>query len=195
MKFVIREDDISFETDVEIVKYTHNQYLINHKVHTLAVICDGIEKNRELIRYINNTQGWDIQIHGWTHENYALLSKDRIEDDLDKCILKIEGIFGVTPDKWYLPHNRWIKEKGMDSVARIADLSIYHGVDVDVDCEHITSFNNRLGDGFKPLTNTIYFHNWNIGDLMQLPTLMYLTRLYNQHPKDFMLLENLQDLL
>ena len=175
MKITFRDDDIGRTTDISVFKYIHNQFLDHKKTHTIAILCDRLEENKELINYVNTTHNWEICIHGWTHENYSLLPKDRIEEDLDKCILKIERYFGVTPEKWYLPWNGWTKDNGFDLVPRVADLAIYHGIDVDVDCDHISHFTKTLEEGKKPATRTVYFHNWDIEDVKLLPNLLYLT--------------------
>jgi len=176
MKFTYREDDISKNTSLEAIKHTHNQFINHHKTHTIALICEGLEENSKLVGYINSTHNWEICIHGWTHENYSLLSKQRIADDLDRCILKVEALFGVTPEKWYLPWNGWTQDNGFDLVARVADIALYHGVDVDTDCDHISHVVELLENGQNPVVDTIYFHGWDVEDLKLLPNLLYLTR-------------------
>lgn len=175
MKLVIRDDDISKLTDVSVLKHTHEQFLNAHLTHTVAFICDGLEKNRELINYINHTHNWELAIHGWNHHNYCLMTKQQIEDELDKCILKITNLFGVEPEKWYLPFNGWTKDKGFDLIPYVADIAFYHGIDVDTDCCHISEALDKLESGKKITTNTVYFHSWDIEDLRLLPTLLFLT--------------------
>lgn len=180
MKFTFRDDFFSKDTDVSVAKYIHNQFLVHHQTHTISVVCEGIEKNKDLINYINKTHNWEICISGWRHENYSKLSKQRIEEDLDKCILKIEEVFGVTPEKWYLPWNGWVAGKGFNLVPRVADLAIYHGIDVDTDCDHIVHFTDTLEAGKRPSTNTVYFYNWEVEDLKLLPNLLYLTQRFKE---------------
>jgi peptidoglycan/xylan/chitin deacetylase (PgdA/CDA1 family) len=180
MKFTFRDDFYQKKTDVRLATYVHNQFITHHKTHTVTMVCDGLEKNKDLINYMNKTHNWDICIHGWVYENYALMSKWRIEDELDKCILKIEELFGVVPEKWYLPWNGWTAKHGFDLVPKIADLAIYHGVDVDIDCDHIDHMTEVLESGRKPTTNTVYFHSWDVEDLKLLPNLLYLTRRYSE---------------
>ena len=175
MKLFYREDDISKTTTVEALKFTHNQFINAHKDHTIAIICEGMESNKELIKYINSTKNWNFAIHGWTHDNYCLMTKARIERELDMCILLIEKLFGQVPDKWYLPWNGFTKNYGFDKVPYVADLAIYHGVDVDVDCDHITHAVEMLEMGRNPVTDTIYFHGWDVEDLKLLPQLLFLT--------------------
>jgi len=176
---VYRNDDISKDTDPDVIKFVHQQFIDSHKTHTIAVICEGLEKNKELIKYVNRTHNWNICIHGWTHDNYCLMDKNRIADDLDKCILKIDALFGIAPEKWYLPWNGWTVSNGFDLVPKVADIAFYHGVDVDTDCDHISHFVEVLERGEKPVTNTVYFHSWDINDLKQLPNLLFLTRKWN----------------
>lgn len=173
---VYRDDDINKETPAQLMKFVHQQFINSHKTHTIAVICEGMEKNKDLVDYINHTHNWDIGIHGWTHVNYCLMKKEQIADELDKCILKIEELFGVTPEKWYLPWNGWTKNCGFNLVSYVADIALYHGIDVDVDCDHISHYIEVLESGEKPVTDTVYFHSWDVNDLKLLPDLLFLTR-------------------
>lgn len=184
MKLIYSDNDISKKTPIDLIKYVHNQFLIHHRTHTIAVICEGLEQNRQLLDYVNTTTNWEICIHGWTHDNYCLLPKEKIAEDLDKCILKLERCFGVTPEKWYLPDNGWTEEKGFNLVPRVADISIYHGIDVDTDCDHISHAVEELENGRKVVTNTVYFHSWDANDLMLLPNLLYLTEKKVSHLPD-----------
>lgn len=176
MKLIFRDDCISKETELAILKHVHEQFLNHHRTHTLSLICNGLERNIPLIDYINSTTNWNLCIHGWDYVNYSLLSKTQIADDLDKCILKIEELFGTVPETWYLPWNGWTKESGFDLVPRVADIAIYHGVDVDIDCDHISHAVEVLESHRNLVTNTVYFHSWERADLELLPNLFFLTR-------------------
>lgn len=174
MKLILRDDDVNKNTDINTLKYVHEQFLVHHFTHTVALICDGLEQNQPLIDYINSTHNWDLCIHGWNHHNYCLMTKSQIEDELDKCILKIDDLFGVVPQKWYLPFNGWTKEKGFELVPFVADIAFYHGIDVDNDCYHIFDAITELEKGHKLNTDTVYFHSWDVEDLKLLPNLFYL---------------------
>ena len=175
-KLTIRDDDISKDTDVSILKYVHDQFLLHHKTHTVALLCNRLEENKKLVDYINKTHNWNLCIHGWTHDNYCLMSEQKIASDLDRCILKMEELFGNVPEVWYLPWNGWTKDMGFDLVPRVADIAIYHGVDIDTDCDHISHAVEELENHRKLVTNTVYFHSWDKADLELLPNLFYLTR-------------------
>jgi peptidoglycan/xylan/chitin deacetylase (PgdA/CDA1 family) len=175
MKLVYRDDDVGKLTDVEVIKHIHNQLLENHKTHTVAFLCDGLEQNKPLIDYINKTHNWNLCIHGWNHHNYCKMNKSQIEDELDKCILKVEELFGVVPEKWYLPFNGWVEGKEFDLVPYVAEIAIYHGVDVDIDCYHISDAVAEMELGRKITTDTVWFNNWDIEDLKLLPQLLFLT--------------------
>lgn len=175
MKLIYREDDISKDTTLEAIRFTHTQFINSHKDHTIAIICEGLESNKELIKYVNSTKNWNFAIHGWTHDNYCLMPKARIEDELDKCILLIEKLFGEVPEKWYLPWNGFVHGKGFDLVPYVADIALYHGVDVDNDCDHISHFVETLEHGKNPVSDTAYFHGWDTEDLKLLPQLLFLT--------------------
>lgn len=171
----IREDDVGKLTDVQVLKYIHEQFVNNHLIHTIAFLCDGLEENKPLVDYIKQTHNWNLAIHGWNHHNYCQMTKQQIEDELDKCILKIDDLFGIVPEKWYLPFNGWTKETGFDTVPFVADIAFYHGVDVDNDCYHISDAVAELELGRKLNTDTVYFHGWDREDLKLLPQLLFLT--------------------
>ena len=175
MPLTIREDDVGKLTDVQVLKYVHEQFLNSHVTHTVAFLCDGLEENIPLVEYINKTHNWNLAIHGWNHHNYCTMTKTQIEDELDKCILKIDNLFGVVPEKWYLPFNGFVKDKNFDLVPYVADIAFYHGVDVDNDCYHISDAVVELELGRKLNTDTVYFHSWDREDLKLLPTLLFLT--------------------
>jgi len=173
MRIRIRDEGINKNTDVRTLKYIHEQFLENHLTHTISIICDGMWRNKPVIDYINSTTNWDIAINGWVAHNYCNLSKTDVEDELDKCILEIEKLFGVTPEKWYLPYNGWCPNSGFGLIPKIADIAFYHGVDVDNNCYHISKFINFFQNGQKPRTNSVYFYSWDINDLMLLPELLF----------------------
>lgn len=135
-----------------------------------------------MVDYIKSTNYWDIEAHGFVHERYGLYSDQQIADDIDKCIEKIEKLFGVTPKKWYLPWNGWTPELGvgheLDQMERIKYIAELHGIEVDINCDHIGHFSKCLEEGEKPKTKTVYFHSWNKDDVAMLPRLIELTENY-----------------
>jgi len=176
VRLIFREDDVNKDTDVSVLKYIHEQFVNNHLIHTVSFLCDGLEKNVDLIKYILSTKNWDLTIHGWNHHNYSLMDKNQIEDELDRCILKIDNLFGTVPEKWYLPFNGWTKEFEFQRVPFITDIAFFHGIDVDIDCYHIVDAVNALEKGEKLNTKTVYFHGWDRKDLELLPSLLYLSQ-------------------
>jgi hypothetical protein len=190
MRITFRDDDIGFDTDYRIIKNIHEQFLDHHLMHTASFLCKDLEKNIDLINYINKTKNWNFCVHGWTHKNYSLASKAEIEDEIDKCILKIDELFGKTPEVWYLPFNGWTKADGFDKVPYVADIAIYHGMDVDTDCDHINHFIKSLRKGEKPASRTVYFSCRDRQDLINLPILFYLFNNFKDGVE-----QNLQDLI
>lgn len=172
MKLTIREDDINKNTPVNGLKYSHEQFLDAHQTHTIGLLCDGLEENVDLINYINSTSNWEICIHGWNHHNYCLMNKNQIEDELDKSILKIDDLFGVTPVKWFLPFNGWTQKHGFSKVPWVANIALYHGIDVLNNCQHIKKFLSDLND-CKLATNIVYYNGWDSSDLALLPELLF----------------------
>jgi len=189
MKFIFRDDDISYKTDVRVVKYIHEQFLKHHLVHTASFLCEHLEQNTKVIDYINSTTNWNLCIHGWTHKNYCLLKKNEIGEELDKCILKMEEVFDKTPEKWFLPYNGWT-DHSYDKVPFVADIAFYHGVDVDTDWEDISAFVADLACGRSPFSHTVQFSCENLKDLRLLPELFFLAKNFQKGHSI-----NLQDLL
>jgi len=181
-RFVFRDDDIASNTELEWFKPVHELFVSNHKTHTISIICNMFETNKTIIDYIKSTNYWNIQIHGWEHERYGLYDEKRIGEELDMCIEKIESIFGVTPSKWYLPWNGWTPELGsgheLDAMPKIYKVAKLHGLEADINCDHMGHFMRELEEGEMPKTKTVYFHSWNKDDCLMLPHLIDLTEKY-----------------
>lgn len=171
MHLVYLDTGINKNTDIAVLKYIHNQFLRHHKTHTVSLLCEELELNPQIIKYINTTTNWELAIQGWEDVDYLPLSKDKIGDDVDKCILKIEELFNVTPERWYVNHS--IDREIMN---RITEIAFYHGVDIDSRCEHISVAIDRLENRKNLFTNTVFFNSQSRDDLELLSTLFFLTR-------------------
>ena len=171
MSLVYLDSGINKDTSLDVIKFIHNQFLTHHKVHTVSLLCEGLDKNVPLINFINGTTNWNLCIQGWEDIDYLPLSKEKIGDDLDRCILKVEELFNVTPEKWYVNHSI-----DRDIMNRIIKVAYYHGVDIDSRCEYIGDAIKSLEGKKNLVTNTVFFNSQNRSDLELLPSLFYLTR-------------------
>ena len=171
MKFVYLDTGIDKNTDISVIKFIHNQFLNHHKVHTVSLLCEGLEKNVPVVDFINGTTNWDLCIQGWEDIDYLTCSKEKIEDNLDKSILKIEELFNVTPEKWYINHSI-----DRDLMRRITDIAYYCGIDTDSRYEHIGYAVDILEQRKNLTTNTVFFNSKVHEDLALLSNLFYLTR-------------------
>lgn len=66
-QLVWRDDDVSVNTTVDQLHRIHELFLKHGVTHTIAVICKNFIKNRDLIKYLNETPSYGIQIHCWEH--------------------------------------------------------------------------------------------------------------------------------
>jgi len=171
MRIVYLDSGIDKNTDIAVIKFIHNQFLNHHKMHTVSLLCEGLEKNVPVINYINGTTNWELCIQGWEDVDYLTCSKEKITADLDKCILKIEELFNQTPEKWYVNHSI-----DRDLMKRIKETAYYCGVDIDSRYEHIGYAVDILEKHKNLTTNTVFFNSKVREDLALLSNLFYLTR-------------------
>jgi len=71
-----RDDDICKWTDLTEFK----------KLHTCAVLFEGIADNYGLFHYLVTAPLLDVQLHGWRHRDYSVLSKEEILIDFFRAI-------------------------------------------------------------------------------------------------------------
>lgn len=100
-----RDDDISVATDLAQFKAIHELFIKYNVTHTIAVICEDIELNIDLLIYLKITSHIDIQIHCWDHYDITLYT-EVFESDLKKCIKKIKEVFGIDATTYYPAWNR-----------------------------------------------------------------------------------------
>lgn len=100
-----RDDDTSYLTNLKRFTEVHELFIKYGVIHTIAVICKDIEKNPELIAYINkHRDSFDIQIHCWEHT--PMPENTDLACDLQGCINAIQYQFGTKPTTVYPPWNR-----------------------------------------------------------------------------------------
>lgn len=101
-----RDDDISVTTKLEQFRFVHEIFKSFNAVHTIAVIAKDIEKNEELVEYINeHKKSIDIQLHCWEHYDHKELIEEKLTEFFKMGIGSIHNAFGVTPKIFYPPWN------------------------------------------------------------------------------------------
>ncbi len=102
---IFRDDDISHETNLPRFKQIHNLFVKYNVLHTVALICKDIDKNPELIAYINGND-FDVQVHCWEHVDYSKCDRDLIDYMIGKSVAIIEKYFHRKPTILFPPWNK-----------------------------------------------------------------------------------------
>lgn len=155
-KMIWRDDDIGFETkggrfqQFHSVHETFKRYRVHH---TIAVICRGLEKNKQLLDYIVKDPLIIPQFHCLDHLRYAGLPVSVLESQFGEGIEIFEHCFGKKPTVFYPPWNEMSEslievagEFGLKPSNEKISLSQYLRVMGHVD------------------EDTINFHYWNKND-------------------------------
>jgi len=173
---IYRTDDVDHRTDIGTLAQVHELFLAKEKIQTMSIVCGLIEQNPSVIGYIKNTPNWDLQIHGFVHDNYSQETSRRIESDLVACLDVMDRVFQIKPTRWYLPWNGWVAGHGFDLVPRVAKIAKRYGVEVDYDCIYIGHFlAGQSGDpkfAKDAQKTTVYFHLWDQKDVDLVPRLL-----------------------
>ena len=115
-----RDDDTSKDTDLKRFKEIHSLFIKYKVLHTVSLICAGIETNKPLVDYIKKS-GCDVQVHAWEHFDYTTNLK-QVVTDLPKCVKIITKLFGKRPDTLFPPWNRSNPE--LEAIAWANDLAV-----------------------------------------------------------------------
>lgn len=112
-----RGDDVQQSSDLKLFKQAHELFIKYNVLHTVALICNEIEKNKPLVKYIKQqvkNKSMDVQVHCWNHFEFP---KDpvQVDKDLPKCIEVIKRLSGKMPDTLYLPWNK--SDSVIDAIA------------------------------------------------------------------------------
>ena len=108
MSMIYRDDDVSKDTDLKRFKEIHSLFIKYNVLHTVSLICAGIEKNMPLLKYLQQQKKagtLDIQVHAWDHFDFTT-NLPQVVIDLPKCVNAIKNFFAGTPDTLYPPWNK-----------------------------------------------------------------------------------------
>lgn len=146
---VFRDDDISYLTKLNEFRKVH-EYFEHYKVtHTLAIITNNIEKNTELVDFINNSNFIDIQVHCHDHLDFALLSEDQIKEQLIKSKQVLAEVFDAVPSIFYPPFNS-VNEKVIKAAKEC-------GLETSYDKTSALYYVRHNGDVIQKVLNFHYF--------------------------------------
>lgn len=162
---IIREDDFDPRYKVEQVKFVHEMFLGRNLTHTIALqmaVGGQFVHKQEVIDYVKSTGNWDIQLHGWNHEEYHKWPMRDIARDLFAAIAYTQKLFGVTPKIFYPPWNG--ESPSIEAACKLTGLE----------------FNNKAAYIIHYLrepkkwdwVEAIYFHAWEKSNLDRLPKLL-----------------------
>jgi peptidoglycan/xylan/chitin deacetylase (PgdA/CDA1 family) len=171
LQIVVRHDDFDFRLKSEEYIKIHQMFLDRDLIETAVIqyTHDGNvpSYDKDLIEYMNTYGGWDIQLHGWAHDNYSELPKWRIREDLKKSKDMSMYLFGKEPTVWYTPWN--CRSESMDEVAELESLTISN------ESYDIAKFIREVKSG-EYIGTSFYFHGWKKDEVEQLEEALDLVK-------------------
>jgi peptidoglycan/xylan/chitin deacetylase (PgdA/CDA1 family) len=153
--FIFRNDDVSYKTEVGQFEEVHKLFKKYIVLHTIAVICKDIQKNKELIDYIN-ANNIDVQVHCWEHYDFTQ-NHDKLRKDLPKAIAVIEKHFKHRPTVLYPPWNK--------SDAIVEQIAAENGLTVSNQKISLSQFIRFEGNTREDVIN---FHSWALPEIIIL---------------------------
>jgi peptidoglycan/xylan/chitin deacetylase (PgdA/CDA1 family) len=143
---IFRDDDISYFTKLDDFVRVHEIFQRYGVIHTIAVICKDLEKNTELVQYIqDHIKEFDIQVHCWEHTDLTAAGGD----DLWRCKETLLNLFGVVATTLYPPWN-----KTSDLVVSFAENA---GLTVSTEKITLSQYVRVMGQVKEEVVN---FHYW-----------------------------------
>lgn len=161
---IIRQDDFDPRTDLETLQKVHEEFVKRDMLHTIAVnnsmgLVTEIEP--EVLDYVNTTDHWDIQLHGYHHELYYHWgAKDLYPHIAANLLLTKRDFSKSNPTVFYPPWNK--TSDALEAVCKKL------GLTVNAECEYIDMYLNWD----KRDTGVIYYHMWDKKDIGMLPLLL-----------------------
>jgi peptidoglycan/xylan/chitin deacetylase (PgdA/CDA1 family) len=125
----VRDDDVFIRPNFQKFKETHETILAFPSVlHVCAIVCDSVWADG-ILDYIRHQQvagNIEIQLHGWSHIDYAPLSKDQLREHMKMSMDWLHDNFWVTPTIWYTPwgaHTLLMDEVAAEYRLKLVDCS------------------------------------------------------------------------
>ena len=171
MNLKLRHDDFDWRLDPQDYIDNHEKFIEVGLTETAVVqyTHDGRVPNYDqfLINYMNTSPNWDIQLHGWAHDEYDKLSPAEIREHLEKSIEMSEKLFDIKPTVWYPPWNR--KTEIMEDIARS------FGLEIDNESNDISKFIREVEPGIFN-GHSVYFHLWNNSEREKIDKMLELAK-------------------
>lgn len=141
-----RNDDVSHATSLQQFTAVHELFKKYNVLHTVAMICKDIGKNKELVKYIN-ANNIDVQVHALEHTDFTLLTDEQINTQFNFCVGLIQKYFKRKPTVFYPPWNR--------SNNLVAHVAYKHGLTVSNTKISLSQYlSGKHGE-------VINFHSWS----------------------------------
>jgi len=155
---IFRDDDISAITKLEQFRFVHEIFIFFGVTHTLAIIAKDIERNENLVRYINDhKKELDLQLHCYEHFDHSKSDSLMVTASLNFGRNKIEKVFGETPTIFFPPWN-----------AVNPDLYISCKI-LGLECKpekiSLDQYIRKNGDVSEDVINFHYWHEPEVNDL------------------------------
>ena len=168
-KITIRADDFDFRMGTDEYIKNHELFIEHGLTETAVVQITQYGRlprvEQRLIDYMNTAPYWDIQLHGWAHDEYDKMSYEEIVRDLSAAFLHFQSMFKKYPTVWYTPWNR--RSPDMDKAANLMGMTISN------ESWDIARF-IREKDTFDG--STVYFHLWNKNEREKIPETLKIIR-------------------
>lgn len=158
---IFRNDDVSYKTEVGQFEEVHKLFKKHIVLHTIAVICKDIQKNQELIDYINRNN-IDVQIHCWEHYDFTQ-NHDKLRADLPKAVKAITKYFRHPPITLYPPWNK--SDEIVEQIAKENGLTLSNK---KVSLSQYIRFEGKVEE------DVINFHSWALPEIIVLEEALQL---------------------
>lgn len=167
MRVILRQDDLDFRLDPQDYIDNHEKFIKADLIETAVVqyTHDGNIPNypEKLIKYMNEAPNWDIQLHGWSHDDYAKLPKWIVREHLLKAKEMSMKLFNKYPTVFYPPWNS-VTDETREVVESI-------GMTVDNESYDISRFIREVkAKEYKG--HSVYFHLWNHTEKDQIDSML-----------------------
>lgn len=167
-KIIVRSDDLDPRIRLDDLKYIHSLFLANDIPFTIAVnniMGSNYNFRPEVIDYINATQGWDIQLHGYSHDHLWYMDRKELFQNLfTNLYLTKQTFIYSNPTVLYPPWNEG--SQVMQEVCNDLGLKL-----------HTTGVHIRFYVKWKRQTDDcVFIHWWDLEDLKLLPELFSIIK-------------------
>ena len=162
-KIIVRSDDVDPRINVDDLIYIHSLFLANGIPFTIAInnVAHYLyEFDPKVIDYINSTEGWDIQLHGFKHDHLWYFARDELYQNIFTNLHLTKQLFPKANPTVFSPP--WNEVSAiMNKVCAELGLTV-----------HTTGTHIRFWLNWKRRDpNVIFIHWWDLEDLKLLPAL------------------------